>query len=256
MSVPSSLDPADVARFAAVADQWWDPKGKFAPLHRLNPARLAFIRERCLERFGADPRSRTPFAGLRLLDIGCGGGLVAEPMTRLGFAVTGVDAAPESIAVARSHADALRLAIDYHEGALETLNGEPFDVVLALEIIEHVAEPSAFIADCARRLAPGGLVILATLNRTLRSWALGKIAAEYVLRWVPTGAHDWRKFLTPAELGQMLSAAGLASEGPFGLTLDPLSGSWRRSSDSAINYMMTATWPDAGGVVKPGRRST
>jgi 2-polyprenyl-6-hydroxyphenyl methylase/3-demethylubiquinone-9 3-methyltransferase len=241
----ANLDPANVARFAAVADQWWDPDGKFAPLHRLNPARLAFIRERCLERFGADGRSRAPFAGLRLLDIGCGGGLVAEPMTRLGFAVTGLDAAGESIAVARAHAEGLGLDIDYREATLETLRGETlFDVVLALEIVEHVANPRAFVADCARLLAPGGLMILATLNRTLRSLALGKIAAEYVLRWVPIGAHDWRKFLTPGELGQMLSVAGLVSEGPFGLVLNPLSGTWRRSADGAINYMMTATWPD------------
>jgi 2-polyprenyl-6-hydroxyphenyl methylase/3-demethylubiquinone-9 3-methyltransferase len=255
MGAPSSIDTDNVARFAVVADQWWDPDGKFAPLHRLNPARLAFIREQCLARFNADPRARAPFAGRRLLDIGCGGGLVAEPMSRLGFAVTGLDAAGESIAVARAHAEALGLAIDYREATLEALSGEsPFDVVLALEIVEHVAEPRAFIADCARRLAPDGLIILATLNRTLRSLALGKIAAEYVLRWVPVGAHDWRKFPTPGELRQMLSAAGLATQGPFGLAFDPLRGTWRRSTDSAINYMMTATWPD--GTCSPNSRSS
>lgn len=244
MGAPSSIDTDDVARFAAVADQWWDPGGKFAPLHRLNPARLAFIREQCLEHFGRDGQARAPFSGLRLIDIGCGGGLVAEPMTRLGFAVTGIDAGAESVAVAAAHAHGVELAIDYRETTAEALSGEPpFDVVLALEIIEHVTDPRAFIADCARLLAPDGLMILATLNRTLRSLALGKIAAEYVLRWIPAGAHDWSKFLTPRELGQMLSAAGLASGGPFGLALDPLSGTWRRSANSAINYMMTAQWP-------------
>jgi 2-polyprenyl-6-hydroxyphenyl methylase/3-demethylubiquinone-9 3-methyltransferase len=238
------MDADNIARFAAVADERWDPNGKFAPLHRLNPARLAFIRERCLEHFGRDGRSRAPFSGLRLIDIGCGGGLVAEPMTRLGFAVTGIDAAAEGVAVARTHARSLDLAIDYRETTVEALSGEPpFDVVLMLEIIEHVTDPRAFAADCARLLAPNGLMIVATLNRTLRSLALAKIAAEYVLRWIPAGAHDWRKFLTPGELGGILSSAGLVADGPFGLTLDPLSGAWRASADTRINFLMTATWP-------------
>jgi len=242
MGAPSSIDADNIARFAAVADQWWDPDGKFAPLHRLNPARLAFIRERCLGHFGRDARSRTPFSGLTLIDIGCGGGLVTEPMARLGFAVTGIDAAGESIAVATAHAQSLGLAIDYREAAAESLSG-PFDVVLALEIIEHVTDPRAFALECARLLAPGGLMIVATLNRTLRSLALVKVAAEYLLRWIPAGAHDWRKFLTPGELGDMLCSAGLVTEGPFGLTLDPLSGAWRASADTRVNFLMTATWP-------------
>lgn len=242
MSAPTSLDPVDVARFSAIADQWWDPHGKFAPLHRLNPARLGFIRQHCLERFGVRGGPRAPFTGLRLLDIGCGGGLVAEPMTRLGFQVTAIDAAAESVAVAKTHAAALGLAIDYRLTTAEALTGEPpFDVVLALEIIEHVTDPRAFVAECARLLAPNGLLIVATLNRTLRALALGKIAAEYVLRWVPAGAHDWRKFLTPDELSEMFSGAGLVGEGPFGLTLDPLSGTWRASADATVNYMMMAS---------------
>jgi 2-polyprenyl-6-hydroxyphenyl methylase/3-demethylubiquinone-9 3-methyltransferase len=244
MSAPSSIDADNVARFAAVADEWWDPNGKFSPLHRLNPARLVFIRERCLEHFGRDGQTRTPFSGLRLIDIGCGGGLVAEPMTRLGFAVTGIDAGTESVAVAATHARGLGLAIDYRETTAEALSGEPpFDVVLALEIIEHVTDQRSFTADCARLLAPNGLMIVATLNRTLRSLALAKIAAEYLLRWIPAGAHDWRKFLTPGELGDILSGAGLVAEGPFGLTLDPLSGAWRATPDTQVNFLMTATRP-------------
>lgn len=246
MSDAASIDPASVGRFAAMAEDWWNPAGKFAPLHRLNPARLDFIRERCLAWFGREARARAPFANLRLLDVGCGGGLIAEPMRRLGFDVVGIDASEEGIAVARAHAAGAGLAIDYRAATAEALiaAGEgPFDVVLALEIIEHVTDPAAFTADLARLLAPGGLLILATLNRTLRSLALGKIAAEYLLRWVPPGTHDWRQFLTPEALRGHLHATGLTTEGPFGLALDLASGSWRASKDIAINYMMTAGWP-------------
>jgi 2-polyprenyl-6-hydroxyphenyl methylase/3-demethylubiquinone-9 3-methyltransferase len=244
MNPPSSVVAADVARFAAIADEWWDPNGKFAPLHRLNPARLAFIRETCLANFQVDDRSRAPFSGLRLIDVGCGGGLITEPMRRLGFEVTGIDAAGESLAVAGAHAESLGLSIDYRAAAIEDLvaaNEPPFDVVLALEVIEHVALPGAFLADCARLMAPGGVMIVGTLNRTLKSLALAKVAAEYVLRWVPAGAHDWRQFLTPDELRRLLGSAGLAAGAPAGLVLDPLSGQWRRSGDTAINYMMAAT---------------
>jgi 2-polyprenyl-6-hydroxyphenyl methylase / 3-demethylubiquinone-9 3-methyltransferase len=240
----SSVDPADVARFAAVAEQWWDPAGKFAPLHQINPVRLAFVRDVCLDHFGADTRTRAPFAGRRLLDVGCGGGLVAEPMTRLGFSVTGVDAAGESLEVARTHAETLGLAIDYRAATAEDLvaAGEgPFDVVLALEVIEHVEGPAAFLANLASLMAPDGVMIVSTLNRTLRSLALGKIAAEYVLRWVPAGAHDWRKFLSPDELRRLMEGAGLEPGLLEGLALDPVGGVWKRSSDTAVNYLMAAT---------------
>ena len=242
----SSIDPADVARFSAIAAEWWDPKGKFAPLHRFNPTRLGFIREQALDHFGRDGCSRAPFTGLRLLDIGCGGGLLCEPMARLGFSATGVDASERNIAVAAAHANEGGLAIDYRAGAVEDLlaSGEAgFDVVLNMEVIEHVADPGAFLRDCARLLNPGGLMILATLNRTLASLALAKIAAEYVLRWLPAGTHDWNKFLKPAEIRGFLAGEELRIKGPFGVGFDPLSGRWSLGSDTRTNYLMTIAKP-------------
>jgi len=242
-ALTSSVDPADVARFTAIADEWWDPTGKFAPLHRFNPARLAFIREQALARFGRDPRARAPFEGLRLLDIGCGGGLLSEPMRRLGFAVTAVDAGEANVQAAAAHAAAMGLAIDYRCATAEALLAEgagPFDMILNMEVVEHVADPAAYLSTCTRLLAPGGLMIVATLNRTLKALALAKYGAEYLLRWVPAGTHDWKKFLPPDELRAMLEAEPVTVEGPFGLAFNPRSGKWARSDDADINYMMTA----------------
>ncbi len=240
----ASIDPADVARFSAQAAEWWDAKGPFAPLHRFNPARLAFIRDRLAERFGRDPKTREAFKGLSLIDIGCGGGLIAEPMRRIGFEVTAVDASSENIGTARAHAAEQGLDIAYACATVEQVQAEgvgPFDVVLVLEIIEHVADPEAFLRTCSRLVAPGGILIVATLNRTLKSLALGKFAAEYVLRWVPAGTHDWRQFLKPDEIRAMLDGEPLTVTGPFGLDYSPLSDRWSESAKADINFMMVAT---------------
>jgi 2-polyprenyl-6-hydroxyphenyl methylase/3-demethylubiquinone-9 3-methyltransferase len=255
----SSIDPTEVERFSRIAAEWWDPKGKFAPLHRFNPVRLGFIREQALARFGRDGAQRAPFEGLALLDIGCGGGLLCEPMRRLGFAVTGVDASARNIATAAAHAAEQGLSIDYRASTAEALlaDGERFDVVLNMEVVEHVADPAAYMRDCARLLKPGGLMIVATLNRTLKALALAKVGAEYVLRWLPAGTHDWRKFLKPQEIRGFLEGEDVAIEGPFGVAYDPLTGRWSRSRDVEVNYMMTVTRaPQATPVEKPSRNRT
>ena len=238
----SSIDPAEVERFSRIAAEWWDPRGKFAPLHKFNPVRLAFIRDQALYRFQRDATARRPFEGLRLLDIGCGGGLLSEPMTRLGFQVTGVDASERNIGTASAHAAEQGLAIDYRASTAEALiaAGEPaFDVILNMEVIEHVADPGAYLRSCAQLLKPGGLMIVATLNRTLKAFALAKLGAEYVLRWLPIGTHDWNKFLKPDELRGFLIAEPVTVDGPFGVVFNPLNGKWTESSDVGVNYMMT-----------------
>jgi len=242
----SSVDPEEVARFSALAEKWWDPKGEFAPLHRFNPTRLTFIRDQAAARFDRDPRARRPFDGLKLLDIGCGGGLLAEPMCRLGFTVTAVDASERNIGTARAHAEPQGLEIDYRCTTAEDLEAEgagPFDVVLNMEVIEHVADPGEYLRTCARLMAPGGLMIVATLNRTFRALALAKVGAEYVLRWLPPGTHDWSKFLKPEEIEGFLAGLPYDIEGPFGVSYDPLSGRWSLSSDVGVNYMMTVARP-------------
>ena len=240
----ASIDPADVARFSAQAAEWWDARGPFAPLHKFNPARLAFVRDKAAERFGRDPKTRAPFAGLTLLYVGCGGGLIAEPMRRMGFEVTAVDASAENIGTARAHAEQQGLDIAYRAATVEQLEAGgagPFDVVLTMEVIEHVADPGAFVRACSRLVKPGGMMVVATLNRTLKSLALGKIAAEYVLRWVPEGTHDWNQFLKPDEIRLMLSEEPVAVTGPYGLAWNPLTDRWSQTDDAGINYMMVAT---------------
>jgi 2-polyprenyl-6-hydroxyphenyl methylase/3-demethylubiquinone-9 3-methyltransferase len=242
----TSIDPADVERFSRIAAEWWDTKGKFAPLHRFNPVRLSFIRRCALERFGGDEQALMPFEGLRLLDIGCGGGLLCEPMRRLGFRVTGVDASARNIGVASAHAAEQGLEIDYRCGTAEGLLADsepPFDVVLNMEVVEHTADPAAFLRDTAKLLAPGGLMVVATLNRTLKSLALAKIGAEYVLGWLPRGTHDWRQFLTPDEVRLFLSPEPVAVEGPFGVVFEPLFNRWREGADASVNYMMLVKKP-------------
>lgn len=238
----SSIDPAEVETFSRIAAEWWNPRGKFAPLHKFNPVRLSFIRDQALYRFGRDAQARRPFEGLRLLDIGCGGGLLSEPMTRLGFQVTGVDASEKNIATAATHAAEQGLQIDYRASTAEALleAGEPpFDVILNMEVIEHVADPAAYLQDCARLLKPGGLMVVATLNRTLKALALAKIGAEYILRWLPVGAHDWNKFLRPDELRDFLAQSPVVVDGPYGVVFNPLTGRWTESADTDVNYMMT-----------------
>jgi 2-polyprenyl-6-hydroxyphenyl methylase/3-demethylubiquinone-9 3-methyltransferase len=238
----NSIDHADVARFSAIAEDWWNPRGKFAPLHALNPLRLSFIRERALARFHRDGRDRTPFHGLRALDVGCGGGLICEPLARLGFQMTGLDASERNVSFARLHAQTTGLDLDYRAGTAEELiasDEAPFDLVISMEVVEHVVDPGDFLRNCAALTAPGGLMIVATLNRTLKALALGKVAAEHLLRWLPAGTHDWRKFVRPDEVRAHLQGAGLQIEGPFGAKLDPLAGRWSMSSDVSINYFMS-----------------
>jgi 2-polyprenyl-6-hydroxyphenyl methylase/3-demethylubiquinone-9 3-methyltransferase len=236
-----SVDPAEIAKFSAMAQAWWDPAGKFAPLHRLNPARLTYVRDSCAARFSRDTKAARPLSGLSLVDIGCGGGLLCEPLTRLGAKVTGIDAGERNIAIARNHAEESELDIDYRLASAEALAeaGERFDVVLSMEVVEHVADPPGFMAACAALVAPGGLLIVATLNRTAKSFAFAIVGAEYLLRWLPRGTHDWRRFLRPSELAGMVRPHGLDLSEAMGVIYSPLADSWRLSaSDLDVNYML------------------
>jgi 2-polyprenyl-6-hydroxyphenyl methylase/3-demethylubiquinone-9 3-methyltransferase len=237
-----TVDRHDIDRFAAQASSWWDPRGSFRPLHQINPVRLDVIRRELLAHFRRDDRSLSPFAGLRFADIGCGGGLIAEPMARLGVAVTGIDADSEAIGVARAHAMASGLAIDYRVADVEMLAGagERFDAVLALEIVEHVADRDRFLAALAQLVKPGGIFVGATLNRTARAFALAIVGAEYVLRWLPPGTHDWSRFVRPSEFSLPLRRAGLATTRLVGMSYDLRSREWRVSDDLSVNYMLVA----------------
>lgn len=240
---PPSVDPAEIARFDALAAEWWDAGGKFAPLHRFNPARLAFLKEALVRHFRRDAHHEHPLEGLAVLDIGCGGGLVAEPMARLGARVTGIDAGTATVAAARRHAATVGLAIDYRVATVEALaaEGARFDAVLALEVIEHVAAPEEFLSSAASVLKPEGILAVATLNRTARSFLLAIVGAEYVLRWLPCGTHDWNRFIRPDELDALLARAGLAVGARTGIAYNPLADRWSLSRDTGVNYMVTAT---------------
>ena len=239
----STIDPAEVAKFSAIAAEWWDPTGKFAPLHKFNPVRLGFIREQVAAHLGRDARSLKPFEGLSLLDIGCGGGLLSEPMARLGFAVTGADASERNIGTARSHAAQSGLEIDYRATTAEALVEEDrgFDVVLNMEVVEHVADVDAYLAACTALVKPGGMTLVATMNKTLKSLALAKIGAEYVLGWLPRGTHDWNRFIPPAQLKASLEESGLTILKTQGVSFDPLGWNWKLSNDVDVNYMVVAT---------------
>src|SRR6516164_9151237 len=237
-----TVDPGEIGRFAAEAESWWNSEGSFRTLHRINPTRLRFIREQLIAHFRRDASALRPFAGLTLLDIGCGGGLVAEPMARLGFTVTGIDAGADAIDVARTHAEAMDQAIDYRVATAESIAaaGRQFDTVLALEVIEHVAEVADFLAAVGALVRPGGAFIGATLNRTPRSFALAIIGAEYIFRWLPPGTHDWRKFLRPSEFVLGLRRNGLVATQLAGLVYDPRRAEWVLSPDLQVNYMVGA----------------
>jgi 2-polyprenyl-6-hydroxyphenyl methylase/3-demethylubiquinone-9 3-methyltransferase len=238
----SSADPDEIEKFAKLAAQWWDTAGAFAPLHKFNPVRLKFIRDVAAEHFGRDLQSRRPFGGLSLLDLGCGGGLLSEPMARLGFEVLGCDAAEENVRTAAAHAATTGANVSYRCATPEALAdaGAIFDVLLTMEIVEHVTDMGAFVGLCSGLVRPGGLIFVATINKTLKSLLLAKIAAEYVLRWLPPGTHDWNRFIDPAALTRSVAERGLKVRCIQGFAFDPLAWSWRLSRDTAVNYVVVA----------------
>jgi 2-polyprenyl-6-hydroxyphenyl methylase/3-demethylubiquinone-9 3-methyltransferase len=244
-----TVDPGDIARFASQADLWWDPEGPFRPLHRLNPVRLRYIRDRFETAFGCDSRSLTPFRGLSVADVGCGGGLLSEPMARLGAGVTAIDADEAGIAAARRHASESGLSVDYRCMTAESLadQGARFDAVVAMEIVEHVADLGLFLSAIGNLVRPGGVAVLATLNRTAKSYAFAIVAAEYLLRWLPRGTHDWKKFVRPSELARHVRSIGMSVTDISGIAYDPLADEWGISADTAVNYMLTAARADIRG---------
>ena len=242
----TTIDPDNLRSFTDHAQGWWDESGPFKPLHQINPVRLAFIREEIITHFKIKEPNLKPYQGLQILDIGCGGGLLCEPLCRLGATVTGIDAGPENIEVARAHAQQSGLDITYYATSAEAFAAPSpgSDVVTALEIVEHVADIDLFICSCLKLLRPGGLLILSTLNRTAKSYLLGIIAAEYILNWVPRGTHNWKKFLEPAELAAYLEKHGSQLKSIKGISFNPLSRTWHLTNDLGINYLMAARKPD------------
>jgi 2-polyprenyl-6-hydroxyphenyl methylase / 3-demethylubiquinone-9 3-methyltransferase len=240
MPSDTSVDTAEIAKFEAMAAEWWNPSGKFKPLHMLNPCRLDYITRAVAMQFDRDLTEPRPFEGLRLLDIGCGGGLLCEPMARLGAEVVGADAAARNIPVAQLHAEQSGLAIDYRHTTAEALAeaGEAFDVVLNMEVVEHVADPASYLTSCAALLRPGGLMICSTINRNAKSFAMAIVGAEWVMRWLPKGTHEWRKFITPDELRDLIQRTGLNVVDRTGMVFDPIRWSWSLSPrDMSVNYV-------------------
>ncbi len=242
----NTIDPAEIAKFEAMAAEWWDLNGKFKPLHMLNPCRLDYITSQIAGEFARDLDAPLPFKDLRILDIGCGGGLLCEPMARLGATVVGVDAAPRNIPVARLHAEQSGLDIDYRIGTAEALAaaGEQFDVVLNMEVVEHVADPLGYLTACQQLLKPGGLHICSTLNRNPKSFVMAIVGAEWVMRWLPKGTHDWAKFITPDELFTLLQKAGFDPVDRKGMVFNPVAWSWKLSDrDLSCNYVTASIKP-------------
>jgi len=242
----NTVDDHEIAKFEAMAAEWWDLEGKFKPLHMLNPCRLDYITRQIAAEFGRDLTGPTPFAGLRILDIGCGGGLLCEPMARLGATIVGVDAAAGNIPVAKIHAEQSGLVIDYRHGTAEAMaaDGEQFDVVLNMEVVEHVADPLGFLTACQQLLKPGGLHICSTLNRNPKSYMMAIIGAEHIMRWLPKGTHEWSKFITPDELFELMTNAGLNPVDRKGFQFNPITWSWRISDrDLSVNYVTASLKP-------------
>ena len=239
----TTIDPAEVAKFEAMAAEWWDPYGKFRPLHLMNPCRLDYITAQIAAEYGRDLKAANPFKGLQILDIGCGGGLLSEPMARLGATVVGADAAPRNIPVAQVHAAAQGLEIDYRHTTAEGLAaaGEQFDVVLNMEVVEHVSDPLAYLTACRTLLKPGGIMVCSTLNRNAKSFLMAIVGAEWVMRWLPKGTHDWQKFITPDELCALIEKAGMEPVDRKGMVFNPVAFSWSLSArDLSVNYVTTS----------------
>ena len=243
----TTIDQAEVDRFTAMAAEWWNPAGKFKPLHKFNPVRIRYIRDKAAAHFGRDANSHKPLEGLRVLDIGCGGGLLSEPMARMGATVIGADASERNIGIASTHAAQTGVTVDYRAVTAEQLaaEGEKFDIILNMEVVEHVSDVDFFITTCASMVKPGGMMLVATINRTMKAMALAIIGAEHVLRWLPKGTHQYEKLVRPEELEKPLTASGMQIDERTGVFFNPLMNQWNLSKDMDVNYMMLATRPAA-----------
>ena len=241
----TTIDDAEVARFSAIAAEWWSPTGKFRPLHKFNPVRLAYIKEQVCQHFNIDPSKPKPFKGLRILDIGCGGGLLCEPMARLGAEIVGADASEVNIEVAKIHAQQTGVTVDYRATTSEALaaDGEQFDIILNMEVVEHVADVDLFMASCCEMVKPGGLMFMATIDRTAKARMLAIFMAEKVLRWLPVGTHEFEKLVKPEELEEAFAKGGMSLLDESGVTYNPVLDRWSKSKDMDVNYMMLATKP-------------